>query len=177
MVKREAYMRRIRPFIDKHIIKVLTGIRRCGKSVMLKLIQDELKEQGAQAYQILDLNFEDIANASLTNAEALHSKIMAEYKENPGLKYLFFDEIQEVADWERCVNSLLAKECFDIYITGSNAKLLSGELATYHSDRYIEIHVYPFSFEEFLVLYKDKAITSSVEANFDRYIEVGRMLL
>ena len=172
MIKRELYLRRIRPFIDKHVIKVLTGIRRCGKSVMLKLIQEELIEQGAELHQILSLNFEDLSNTKLTKPDALHEKVMMEYENNPGLRYLFFDEIQEVAEWERCINSLHSKECFDIYITGSNAKLLSGELATYLSGRYIEIHVYPFSFKEFIKLYSSDNETT-VDSYFDSYVEIG----
>ena len=152
MIKREMYMKQIRPFIDRQIIKVITGIRRCGKSVILKLIQAELIEQGVKPHQIMTINFEDLSNVKYMTAESLHQYIMDIYKENHELRYLFFDEIQEVEEWERCINSLLSKENFDLYITGSNAKLLSGELATYLSGRYIEIHVYPFSFSEFLMM-------------------------
>jgi uncharacterized protein len=166
-------MKRIRPFIDKHIIKVITGIRRCGKSVMLKLIQEELYEQGVKPHQILSINFEDISNSKLTKSELLHQNIMDAYKDNPEIKYLFFDEIQEVEEWERCINSLLSKECFDIYITGSNAKLLSGELATYLTGRYIEIHVYPFSFEEFVTLEGKRDDRVAIESEFERFVEVG----
>ncbi|MBN2260766.1 MAG: ATP-binding protein [Clostridiales bacterium] len=173
MIKRELYMNKIRPFMDKQLVKVLTGIRRCGKSVMLKLIQDELKDQGAKENQFLDLNFEDMANLELTNAETLHKVVMNKSEENSELKYLFFDEIQEVKDWEKCINSLLSKGKFDIYITGSNAKLLSGELATYLSGRYIEIHIYPFSYREFLELYYKYDESKQVDDRFNRYIEIG----
>lgn len=173
MVQRKRYMEKIRPFIDKDVIKVLTGIRRCGKSVLLELIQDELKRRGVAAHQILALNFEDIAIADLADAKKLHDAVVAKALEQPDLRYLFFDEIQQVANWEKCVNSLLSKHRFDIYLTGSNASLLSGELATYLAGRYIEIPVYPFSFEEFRDLYVEEGPSHSLEAQFERYVQVG----
>lgn len=173
MIKRELYMNKLRPFMDQQLVKVITGIRRCGKSVMLQLIQEELKRQGVKEDQILAINFEDIANLELTEALKLHESVMAKADENPGLRYLFFDEIQEVEAWERCVNSLLSKGKFDIYITGSNANLLSGELATYLAGRYIEIHLFPFSFAEFIQLYEQEDGSKSVDEFFDQYLQKG----
>ena len=149
MIKRESYMRRIRPFIGGELIKVMTGIRRCGKSVMLELVKQELLDSGVGAEQFITLNFEDLRNAPLCRAEALHAEILRRAAAIPGKAYLFFDEIQEVQEWEKCVNSLrVALDC-DIYITGSNAKLLSGELATYLGGRYVEFVIYPFFFLNF----------------------------
>jgi len=173
MIKRELYMSKVRPFMDQQLVKVLTGIRRCGKSVMLQLIQEELKSQGVTDEQILALNFEDIANLDLTEGLKLHEAVMARDAENPGLRYLFFDEIQEVEAWERCINSLLSKGKFDIYITGSNANLLSGELATYLAGRYIEIHLFPFSFAEFIELYGQEGEPKSADQFFDQFIQIG----
>lgn len=174
MIKREQYMNKVRPFMDKNIIKVLTGIRRSGKSVMLQLIQDELKGLGCKDKQILTLNFEDMTYAHLNQASKLHEFVMEHLEKNPELKYLFFDEIQEVSDWEKCINSLLTKNQFDIYITGSNAKLLSGELATFLAGRYVEIHVMPFSFQEFIELYKvDDGQPPSIDVVFSQYFQVG----
>lgn len=173
MIQREMYMRKVRPFIDKDLIKVLTGIRRCGKSVMLELIQDELFTRGIKENQILILNFEDMANADLKDARKLHEAVMTNLKENPELRYLFFDEIQEVLEWERCINSLHSKKIFDIYLTGSNATLLSGELATFLAGRYVEIHIYPFSFEEFIELYESKEDPKSLDSHFNNYIQFG----
>lgn len=173
MIQRERVMGRIRPFMNQQLVKVLTGIRRCGKSVMLKLIQEELKSQGISDHQILALNFEDIANLDLTDGLKLHETVMAKAAENPGLLYLFFDEIQEVENWESCVNSLLSKGKFDIYITGSNANLLSGELATYLAGRYIEIHMFPFSFAEFIELYRQEEASKSTDQFFDQYVQIG----
>ena len=121
MIKRELYMSRIRPFIGTELIKVMTGIRRCGKSVMLELIKQEIIESGVDPAQFISINFEDMRYAHLLTAQALHDEITRRAAEIDGKVYLFFDEIQEVKDWEKCVNSFrVALDC-DIYITGSNA--------------------------------------------------------
>ena len=175
MIKRESYMRRIRPFIGGELIKVMTGIRRCGKSVMLELVKQELLDSGVGAEQFITLNFEDLRNAPLCRAEALHAEILRRAAAIPGKAYLFFDEIQEVQEWEKCVNSLrVALDC-DIYITGSNAKLLSGELATYLGGRYVEFVIYPFSFAEFLELYRTIAPEASGQQAFQKYLLAGGM--
>ena len=150
MIKRELYMSRIRPFIGTELVKVMTGIRRCGKSVMLELIKQELTESGVSPAQFISINFEDMSYSRLQTAQALHDEITARAAEIEGKVYLFFDEIQEVKDWEKCINSLRVSLDCDIYITGSNAKLLSGELATYLGGRYVEFVIYPFSFGEFI---------------------------
>ena len=146
MIKREAYMSRIRPFIGNELVKVMTGVRRCGKSVMLDLVKEELMESGVAPSQFISINFEDMSYSHLLTAQALHGEVMDRAKDMEGKVYLFFDEIQEVKDWEKCINSLrVALDC-DIYVTGSNANLLSGELATYLGGRYVEFVIYPFSF-------------------------------
>ena len=145
MIKREAYIKQIRPFINKNIIKVLSGLRRSGKSVMLKLIQEELVQQGVDRGQFIAINFESAEHSLLKNGDALYQELKKRLAELAGKAYLFLDEIQEVTAWETCVNSLLVDFEVDIYITGSNANLLSGELATYLAGRYVEIKVYPFS--------------------------------
>lgn len=173
MIKRERYIEKVRPFIDKNIIKVLTGIRRSGKSVMLELIRQELKSLGKHESQMMTFNFEDMSYVELTKAMNLHNAIMIEKEKNPELKYLFFDEIQEVDEWEKCINSILSKDQFDIYITGSNANLLSSEMATYVAGRYVEIHVYPFSFSEFIELYNSDNESQSVQSMFESYVVLG----
>lgn len=176
MIKRESYMARIRPFIDGDLIKVLTGIRRSGKSVMLELIKDELRARGVTEEQLVALNFEDMRNAQLCTAEALHDELVRRAAPIKGRKiYFFFDEIQEVERWERCVNSLRVEMDCDIYITGSNAKLLSGELATYLAGRYVEFIIYPFSFSEFLALYHSVEPDADTRTCFDRYLTFGGM--
>lgn len=175
MIKRESYMARIRPFIDGDLIKVLTGIRRSGKSVMLELIKDELRARGVTEEQLVAFNFEDMRNAQLCTAEALHDELVRRAASIQGKIYFFFDEIQEVERWERCVNSLRVEMDCDIYITGSNAKLLSGELATYLAGRYVEFIIYPFSFSEFLALYHSVEPDADTRTCFDRYLTFGGM--
>lgn len=175
MIKRESYMARIRPVIDGDLIKVLTGIRRSGKSVMLELIKDELRARGVTEEQLVAFNFEDMRNAQLCTAEALHDELVRRAASIKGKIYFFFDEIQEVERWERCVNSLRVEMDCDIYITGSNAKLLSGELATYLAGRYVEFIIYPFSFSEFLALYHSVEPDADTRTCFDRYLTFGGM--
>ena len=138
MIKREMYMSRIRPFIGGELVKVMTGMRRSGKSVMLELIKEELVETGVDPSSFISINFEDMRYDHLLTAKALLEEVLHRAETIDGKAYLFFDEIQEVSDWEKCVNSLRVTLDCDIYITGSNAKLLSGELATYLGGRYVE---------------------------------------
>ena len=175
MIKREMYMRRIRPFIGNELVKVLTGIRRSGKSVMLNLIQDELVERGVDRQQFIFLNFENMSNARLCDAAVLHDEIIRRSSEIDGKVYLFFDEIQEVTNWEKCINSFRVELNCDIYITGSNAKLLSGELATYLGGRYVEFVIYPFSFAEFMELYKTITPDETIQQCFQKYLLAGGM--
>lgn len=161
MVIREKYLSKIRPFIGKDIIKVLTGIRRGGKSVLLEQICGEINSPNT-----IFLNFEDMGNRHLCSGEALHEYVCEKIGGSTEQFYLFFDEIQEVSDWERAVNSLRVKFKADIYITGSNSRLLSGELATYIAGRYISFTVYPFSFEEF---------AAAGSYTLDDYIRCGGM--
>ena len=175
MIKRELYMSRIRPFIGGELIKVVTGIRRSGKSVMLELVKQELLESGVGAEHFISINFEDMRNAHLCNAQSLHEEVLRLSSAIQGKVFLFFDEIEEVANWEKCINSLrVALDC-DIYITGSNAKLLSGELATYLGGRYVEFVIYPFSFSEFLELYLPIFPQSSIQQCFQKYLVTGGM--
>lgn len=175
MIKREMYMNRIRPFIGKELIKVLTGFRRSGKSVMLQLIQEELIEKGVDKQQFISFNFEKMGFEHLCNAKALHDEVMRLSGIIDGKVYLFFDEIQEVKSWEKCINSLRVDLDCDIYITGSNAKLLSGELATYLGGRYVEFVIYPFSFTEFKELYLSVYPQTSDAECFNKYIVAGGM--
>lgn len=175
MIKRETYMKRIRPFIGNELIKVMTGIRRAGKSVMLELIKEELIESGVNSNNFISINFEDLRYTHLLNAMALHKEILERAEKIEGKVYLFFDEIQEVSEWEKCVNSFRVSLDCDIYITGSNAKLLSGELATYLGGRYVEFIIYPFSFTEFLKLYHTIDINASIQQCFQKYLLSGGM--
>ena len=175
MIKRETYMSRIRPFIGNDLVKVLTGIRRSGKSVMLDLIKEELHASGVDSSQFISINFENMSNARLCNAVALHDEIIRRAAEIKGKAYLFFEEIQEVDAWEKCINSLRVELDCDIYITGSNARLLSGELATYLAGRYVEFVIYPFSFAEFIELYRSIYPDTDTRQCFNRYLTAGGM--
>jgi predicted AAA+ superfamily ATPase len=168
-------MRHIRPFIGSDLIKVFTGIRRSGKSVMLELIKQELLDRGILASQFVAYNFENMKNAHLCTAAALHEDVMQKAAEIEGKVHLFFDEIQDVEDWEKCVNSLRVELNCDIYITGSNAKLLSGELATHLAGRYVEFTIYPFSFSEFLEVYRFIHPETANQEAFAKYLDSGGM--
>lgn len=171
MIKRETYMRQIRPFIDKDIVKVLTGIRRCGKSVMLRLIQEELKEQGKAEGQFLSVNFESQALEYVRSQGDCYAYIKQFASEHPGKVYLFLDEVQVLPGWETLVNSCMIDFNCDIYITGSNAKLLSSELATYLAGRYVQIQIYPFSFAEVRLAQPEQ----EEQAAFQNYLRFGGM--
>lgn len=174
MIQRESYMKRIRPFINKELVKVLTGIRRSGKSVMLELIKQELRQMGVAEGQILSYNFESMDNARLCTAEALYKEILTKAPQGERV-YLFFDEIQEVQHWEKAINSFRVDLDCDIYITGSNSHLLSGELATYLAGRYVEFIIYPFSLSEFMLMYQTVYPGTSKENVFRQYLKYGGM--
>ena len=149
--KRELYLRQMKAFQDTEMIKVITGIRRCGKSSLMKLMADELRSSGKEDKQIIEINFESIRFSEMTVKEFYD--YIAERVLPDKRMYLFFDEVQRIDGWENAVNSFRVDFDCDIYITGSNAHLLSSELSTYLSGRYVEIKVLPLSFQEFLVFY------------------------
>lgn len=171
MIQREYYMKQIRPFINTDLIKVLTGIRRSGKSVMLQLIQEELLSQQVRPDQMISLNFEDLANLPLCQPMALYQWIADKATAIKGKIYIFLDEIQEVTNWERVINSLRVAFDVDIYLTGSNAKLLSGELSTYLAGRYVQFVIYPFSYQEFILA---NQLDDTPQA-FQKYLLFGGM--
>lgn len=157
----------IRSYKDKNIIKVFAGIRRAGKSYLLKLLHEQLLQENISEERIVYIDFEDFENEKFCDVHFLYQHIKNLSDKNNGERlYLLFDEIQEVPNWEKCVNSLYASESIDtdIYITGSNANLLSGELATYLSGRYVTIPVFPLSYKEFLCFYGKKDSSKSFSA-------------
>ena len=175
MIKREKYLKNIRPFYDKDLIKVITGIRRCGKSVILMQIMDELRDNGIRDEQIIYINFEFVDYIDITDVKAFNA-----YVENKIVKdekyYLFFDEIQNVDRWEKAINSLKEKykDKVSIFITGSNSDLLSGELATHIAGRYVSFKIYPFTFEEVCQL-KEINDRYEIEREFNDFILWGGM--
>lgn len=148
-IERASYLNKLIAFKDKNLIKVITGIRRCGKSTIMEIYRDWLKEQGVYNDQIVYLNFEDYDNFELRNPKNLYAYIKPLLIEDK-MNYLFFDEIQHVQDFPDIINSLNLKPNVDIYITGSNAYMLSSEIATLLSGRYIEIAMQPLSFKEYV---------------------------
>jgi predicted AAA+ superfamily ATPase len=175
MVKRDVYIQHIEPYIGKPLIKVLTGIRRCGKSSILMLLMEELRARGISEEHLIYINFENLKNRNIASAVALHEHLLGKMPEGGGF-YVLLDEIQEVDQWERAVNSLLSEGNADIYITGSNSRLLSSELATYIAGRYIEIKIKPLSFAEYLLFkehYSPAHKHNSPGAELENYIRLG----
>ena len=171
MIKRDYYLNKIIPFIDTDLVKVLTGIRRSGKSVMMLLIKDELIKRGVLTEQIISINFEDFDYIKLRDPFILNEWIKTKAKGIKGKIYLFLDEIQKVSNWEQVINSFRVSLNIDIYITGSNAKLLSGEMATYLAGRYVQFDIYPFSYHEYLLA---RGVSDSA-TEFQQYIQLGGM--
>lgn len=147
MVRREVYLKKLRGYKDKQLIKVVTGIRRCGKSTLLEMFRNELLEQGVSPDRFISINFEDMDNSHLLEPELLHQYITERLSKE--MTYVFLDEVQLVGEFEKVIDSLHLRKNVDLYVTGSNANMLSGELATMLSGRYIEIAMLPFSLQEF----------------------------
>lgn len=157
-IERIQFSERLEKYKDKHIIKVITGIRRCGKSTLLKMFRNKLLKNGVQENQIIYLNFEDFDNYELLNPKNLHDYIKNHLVKDK-MNYIFLDEIQNVKEFQRVIDSIFLNDNADIYITGSNAYLLSGELATLISGRYVTIEMLPLSFKEFFQTQKNLSRT------------------
>ena len=173
MIIRERYLKNIRPFYDQDLIKVLIGIRRSGKSVLLTQIMDELKNSNIDDNHIIYMNFEDLDNEEYTDYKKLNKYIKEKIKDK-NKYYIFFDEIQNVVSWEKVVNSLRASENTSLFITGSNSDLLSSDLATHIAGRYVSFKITPFTFKEVceLLNIKDK---NEIENEFLDYLKWGGM--
>ena len=167
-IKREDYLSILRNFKDQQIIKVITGIRRCGKSTLLELFQDYLKENGVEENQIISINFEDADYEELQDRKKLYEYLKSKLVKGKKT-YIFLDEIQKVGEFEKTVDSLFINKDVDLYITGSNAWLLSSELATLLTGRYIEIKMLPLSFKEYLSAFEDKTDISRKFRDYLRY--------
>jgi hypothetical protein len=170
--KRQKYIDRIVPFIDKPVIKVITGMRRTGKSTIMIQLADHLKESGVGSEKIIYINMESLDNSRFLDIHELHRFVREQKIKAGGKIYLFIDEVQEIPDWEKAVNSFFADDDADIFVTGSNSKLLSGELATLLAGRYVEFNVYPLVFSEFSEVVKNK---SEIIPRFNQFLKYGGM--
>ena len=167
-ISRENYLSILKNFKDQQIIKVITGIRRCGKSTLLEIFQDYLKENGVEAKQIISINFENADYEELQDRKKLYEYIKERLVKGKKT-YVFLDEIQNVNEFEKTVDSLFINKDVDLYITGSNAYLLSSELATLLTGRYIEIKMLPLSFKEYLSSFENKTDLSRKFRDYLRY--------
>ncbi len=174
MIKREMYLKKIRASYDSELIKVIIGVRRSGKSVLMTQIIEELKQKGIKKDHIIYMNFEDYDYMDYTEPKEFNKYIKSKIKDKEKY-YLLFDEIQNVKEFEKVINSFRATLNVSIFITGSNSKLLSGELATHLTGRYISIRILPFTFKEYLELKKDKKEEIDIDKSFIEYLEWGCM--
>lgn len=168
LIKRELYMQQLRSLKDQNIIKVITGVRRCGKSTLMLMFADEIISQGAREQQVQIYNFEDLDTLSLGDIYRIHQHIKERLVED-GTNYIFLDEVQNIPDFQRLIDSLFIKPNVDVYVTGSNAFLLSGELATLLTGRYIEINLLPLQFSEyydFIIKKSPNLSKNEILANF-----------
>ncbi|MGA3278640.1 ATP-binding protein [Lactiplantibacillus pentosus] len=172
MIKRAEYLKKLIQFRDTNLIKVITGVRRSGKSVLLMQYRDYLKSQGVADNQIIYLNFEELELLSVRTADAL-VKVLQPKLDKQRHQYIMLDEIQMVDGWQTVVNGIRVSYDCDIIVTGSNAKMLSGELATLLSGRYVEIPIYPFSFKEFLAAKEITSDSREVDQAFLAYEKYG----
>ena len=172
MIERPLYLDKIMPFVDTPFVKILTGVRRCGKSTILKIIIKKIKEEkNVDDEQILNYCFNSMEYEDMTTKELyleLKSKIIQSKK-----TYLFLDEIQEIEGWEKIVNTLASDFDVDIYITGSNSRMMSSEISTYLTGRYITFHIYTLSFEEYLTFKKSYTTLEDLKLEFSQYVRLG----
>lgn len=172
MIERPLYLNKIIPFVDTPFVKILTGVRRCGKSTILKMIQKKLKEEHhITDEQILSYRFDSMEYEDMTSKELyqeLKTKIL-----NTKKTYLFLDEIQEINGWEKVVNTLASDYDVDIYITGSNSRMMSSEISTYLTGRYVTFHIYTLSFDEYLMFKKSYSTIYDIKQEFNQYVRLG----
>lgn len=172
MIERPLYLNKIMPFVDTPFVKILTGVRRCGKSTILKMIQKKLKEEHhITDEQILSYRFDSMEYEDMTSKELyqeLKTKIL-----NTKKTYLFLDEIQEINGWEKVVNTLASDYDVDIYITGSNSRMMSSEISTYLTGRYVTFYIYTLSFDEYLMFKKSYSTIYDIKQEFNQYVRLG----
>ena len=172
MILRTTYIEQIMAYTDTPFIKVLTGVRRCGKSTIMKMIADNLRERGIPEDRILVYSFESMQYDDIKTAKRLYDEVKERILDD-GKTYLFFDEIQEVKNWEKAVNSFMADFDVDIYVTGSNSRMMSSEISTYLTGRYVSFRVFPLSFAEYLTFRRKYSAADNLYSEFARYVRFG----
>lgn len=172
MIERPLYLNKIMPFVDTPFVKILTGVRRCGKSTILKMIQKKLKEEyHITDEQILSYRFDSMEYEDMTSKE-LYQELKTMIL-NTKKTYLFLDEIQEINGWEKVVNTLASDYDVDIYITGSNSRMMSSEISTYLTGRYVTFYIYTLSFDEYLTFKKSYSTIYNIKQEFNQYVRLG----
>ena len=173
MIRRNLYLEKIRPFIDADLIKILIGLRRSGKTILLGQIRELIREKGVPEENLIEINFESRKFRQLEDGDVFYQYVMERAEKIQGRVYLFLDEIQHVGDWQSVIPSFRVDLDCDIYVTGSNSKLLSGEAATYLAGRYVAFHIYPFTLSEIRELYEKNGTVYTKEELFSDYLKYG----
>lgn len=172
MINRPIYVDKIMAYANAPFVKILTGIRRCGKSTILRMLMEEMKKRGVRDDQILHYSFDSLEYEDIKTAKALFT-YLKQYLCPEGMTYLFLDEIQEVDSWEKVVNSLMTDYNVDIYVTGSNSRMMSSEISTYLTGRYIAFRIFPLSFSEYMIFRKEYTEVLDSHAELANYLRLG----
>ncbi len=172
MIERPLYTDKIISYADTPFVKILTGVRRCGKSTILKMLMKELQNRGIEEHRIIYYNFDSLEHEDIKTSRALFTELKKRLSQD-AKTYLFLDEIQEVKSWEKVVNSLMMDYNVDIYVTGSNSRMMSSEISTYLTGRYVSFRIYPLSFSEYLTFRKTHTEISDVHTELVSYLRLG----
>ncbi len=172
MIQRKKYLEKILVYKDTPFVKILTGIRRSGKSTIMKMLMEEFKNQGVSSSNILHYNFDSLEHDDIKSSKTLYTHLKERIQHQDKV-YLFFDEIQEVKDWEKVINSLMIEYNVDIYVTGSNSRMLSSEISTYLTGRYISFKIFPLSFQEYLNFKSIYTEVDSPHQELVNYLKLG----
>lgn len=172
MIKRPIYVDKIMAYVNTPFVKILTGIRRCGKSTILRMLMEEMKKRGIRDNQILHYSFDSLEYEDIKTAKTLFTHLK-QHLCPEGRTYLFLDEIQEVKSWEKVVNSLMTEYDVDIYVTGSNSRMMSSEISTYLTGRYIAFRIFPLSFSEYMIFRKEYTEVLDPRTELANYLRLG----
>jgi len=172
MIERPLYMDKMISYVDTPFIKILTGVRRCGKSTIMKMLMQELQKRGVEENRMLHYNFDSLEHEDIMTSKALFAELKKHLSQDHKT-YLFLDEIQEVKAWEKVVNSLMTDYNVDIYVTGSNSRMMSSEISTYLTGRYVSFRIYPLSFAEYLTFRKAFTEVSDTRSELVKYLRYG----